>query len=546
MNTLSNIDNYFIPNTLDGMNTIQENINDNALLIDGTNSMSADLDVGGFNIKNLDAGIANNEAVNVGQLNAKANISYVDTQDALKANISYVDTQDNLKVNKSGDTMTGTLTINSSAYINGKPNIGEDGVRLHHSAGTDRSGYIDCRGQRFVIRQKTDLNGSVERASFSDTETAINQQLNMSSNKIINVANGSNPNDAVNFSQLTATGNYVLKSGDTMTGPLMINNVLNLNGGTATDITADFSNNTYIRFGEAGASSDWAYLRQIGGSNDISIALDFHDNGTDGTFQLRSINSIANPDTINTFFTASPAGITVPNVLANAGITISRAGTTTDAEQPFRLQKNNNYIGMNPYFDAGAYNPLVQSGDKGIIFSSGYINSGASLVIAPHSSSSRGIRINNTEITLGGAVTVTGSIDMSSIYRIRNMAYPVVDTDAANVAFVNDRATKVFIKNPPFNAYTIADIDRCIIGNLSGSHEIYLDSLSSSRSRLLYIKNMSATGDNMGINPPSGGSIDGFTTKRVISYRKSILLVADNFVESTLKWFILSDSDIVW
>jgi len=326
----------------------------------------------------------------------------------------------------------------------------------------------------------------------------------------------------------------------------MINNVLNLNGGTATDITADFSNNTYIRFGEAGASSDWAYLRQIGGSNDISIALDFHDNGTDGTFQLRSINSIANPDTINTFFTASPAGITVPNVLANAGITISRAGTTTDAEQPFRLQKNNNYIGMNPYFDAGAYNPLVQSGDKGIIFSSGYINSGASLVIAPHSSSSRGIRINNTEITLGGAVTVTGSIDMSSIYRIRNMAYPVVDTDAANVAFVNDRATKVFIKNPPFNAYTIADIDRCIIGNLSGSHEIYLDSLSSSRSRLLYIKNMSATGDNMGINPPSGGSIDGFTTKRVISYRKSILLVADNFVESTLKWFILSDSDIVW
>ena len=60
MNTLSNIDNYFIPNTLDGINIIQENINDNALLVDGTNAMLADLDVGGFNIKNLDAGIANN------------------------------------------------------------------------------------------------------------------------------------------------------------------------------------------------------------------------------------------------------------------------------------------------------------------------------------------------------------------------------------------------------------------------------------------------------------------------------------------------------
>ena len=36
MNTLSNIDNYFISNSLDGINVIQENINDNALLVDGT------------------------------------------------------------------------------------------------------------------------------------------------------------------------------------------------------------------------------------------------------------------------------------------------------------------------------------------------------------------------------------------------------------------------------------------------------------------------------------------------------------------------------
>jgi len=439
MNTLSNIDNYFIPNTLDGINIIQDNINDNALLVDGTNAMLADLDAGGFNIKNLDAGIANNEAVNVGQLNAKANITYVDTQDALKANISYVDTQDNLKVNKSGDTMTGQLNMNNNNILNcgtitSNQITSNKQVRIINSTSPSTRDRIFIEdnvvgGLGFLYFND---DGTLGRYTYSPSTSkwsidkdgnfntvgsiSVGGNLNMNSNKIINLSNGTNANDAVNFSQLTAatTGNYVQKSGDTMTGTLNMNADLVLQGATTQFVPAgvnpvDVANrtNTYIAFGEAGAGSDFAYLRQIGGSDNINLSIDFHDTSTDGIFSLRSVPSISNPDgTPNTFFQANSSGITVPNVLANAGITISRAGTTTDAEQPFRLQKNNNYIGMNPYFTNGSYNGLVKAGDKAIIFSdNASYNSSSGLVIAPHNFFSTGIRIDNNGLTVNGGST---------------------------------------------------------------------------------------------------------------------------------------------
>lgn len=68
----------------------------------------------------------------------------------------------------------------------------------------------------------------------------------------------------------------------------------------------DISNrkHTYIAFAEAGATTDWAYLRQIGEPDAMNISLDLHDNGTGetiyhrGGFSVRSIRSTDNPDTI--------------------------------------------------------------------------------------------------------------------------------------------------------------------------------------------------------------------------------------------------------
>jgi hypothetical protein len=69
--------------------------------------------------------------------------------------------------------------------------------------------------------------------------------------------------------------------------------VLKLGGGSTTgDSSVEDTNktNTYIRFGEAGTGSDWAYLRQIGGDNAIKLALDFHDDN-EARFEIRKVNS---------------------------------------------------------------------------------------------------------------------------------------------------------------------------------------------------------------------------------------------------------------
>ena len=95
------------------------------------------------------------------------------------------------------------------------------------------------------------------------------------------------------------------------TETLDVNGVLNLRGGTVSqDTKSDSGNidNTYIRFGAAGADTDWAYLRQIGSFNNQHLAFDFHDDTGDGRFSIRNVTSTANPDVIETTFCVEGGG----------------------------------------------------------------------------------------------------------------------------------------------------------------------------------------------------------------------------------------------
>jgi hypothetical protein len=85
-NTLSGITQYVYPNTLDNL-TLADQFDGQYVAIDGSSTMTGDLDMGLHNIKNLDTPTTNDEATNK----------------------LYVDTADNLRVLKSGDTMTGNL-----------------------------------------------------------------------------------------------------------------------------------------------------------------------------------------------------------------------------------------------------------------------------------------------------------------------------------------------------------------------------------------------------------------------------------------------------
>ena len=98
----------------------------------------------------------------------------------------------------------------------------------------------------------------------------------------------------------------------------------NLGTGSGYDITdAAQKTKTYIEFGEAGASNDWCYLRQIGGSNEIELSFDFHDDGNDARFSIRDVQSTANPDAVTSRFRVDGGAVDIPGSLSVAGSAVS-------------------------------------------------------------------------------------------------------------------------------------------------------------------------------------------------------------------------------
>lgn len=298
MNSLSNNEKYFISNSLDGIDVITENINSNALLIDGSNFMTADLDAGGHNIKNMADAINIDEAVTLGQLN--------------QCITAFVDLSSN-------QTIGGIKTFTDIVNFNGatKTNLTlED---------------IPDGATRQALTTATQTIGGIK--TFTDTVN-FNNTCNM-------------------------------------------NNVLQLNSGNlTTDTTVDASNktNTYISFGPAGANTDWAYLRQIGGSDDMHLAFDFHDTATDGKFSLRTINSTATPDaTPSTFFYSSLSDTTISSTKLNATGNAKITGQL-DVSGTLNIQDNKSlYIGgvnsVNPYGIRVHYN--TSASNVGVIDFSG-------------------------------------------------------------------------------------------------------------------------------------------------------------------------------
>ena len=90
MNTLSNIDNYFVSNTLDGLSAVDATISNTSVALDGSNSMLADLNINSHQIKNVLNGTSTNDAINKSQLDNQITSvhAYIDSQDSLKLNLT--------------------------------------------------------------------------------------------------------------------------------------------------------------------------------------------------------------------------------------------------------------------------------------------------------------------------------------------------------------------------------------------------------------------------------------------------------------------------
>ncbi len=207
-NSLDNLSSYYLPNTLDGINIISDEVSTNALLVDGSNFMLADLNMNFHNIKNLDAGIDGADAVNKSQLDSKADTTYVNTQD-------------NLRVLKTGDTMTGNLVMGSN-YITSDVNP----LQSIHLA---RKAYVDTK---VPISGGVDITGNIGFSNlyriinlndgFFSNDAATVGQVHLVSNNVSSASYiYSNSVSSSSFIFATTQSSLkVSKSGDTMTGNL--------------------------------------------------------------------------------------------------------------------------------------------------------------------------------------------------------------------------------------------------------------------------------------------------------------------------------------
>jgi hypothetical protein len=92
-------------------------------------------------------------------------------------------------------------------------------------------------------------------------------------------------------------GDVTVSGSGTFNGGLILDGATSsYQGDNADQVDESNRTNTYITFKPAGSVNDFAYLRQIGGVNAQHIALQFHDNATDGRFSIGCIGSFANPD----------------------------------------------------------------------------------------------------------------------------------------------------------------------------------------------------------------------------------------------------------
>ena len=118
----------------------------------------------------------------------------------------------------------------------------------------------------------------------------------------------------------TALTSYLPLTGGTITGNIDFGTTISITGAPAnydggSSVDTGNKTNTYISFKDAGGSTDWCYLRQIGSSNAYKLALDFMDNGNDARFCIRNNQSTLNPDTITEVFTVDNGNVTATGTI---------------------------------------------------------------------------------------------------------------------------------------------------------------------------------------------------------------------------------------
>jgi hypothetical protein len=204
----------------------------------------------------------------------------------------------------SGNLGVGTTSPSSLLTVNNKPfwvgsfDHSDTPLSVNYNAvPTSASNLNDPKSVMHLTREGTGGESYAARATFKLSRYEANFADSRSRLDIV-LADGEYADSDV--MTMRSNGDVAIN------GSLDVGSVLHLTSGTTTYNTADVNaselTNTYISFKEAGSSNDWAYLRQIGGTNAYHMALDFHDDADDAQFSIRTVAS-AGDDSITTRFT---------------------------------------------------------------------------------------------------------------------------------------------------------------------------------------------------------------------------------------------------
>lgn len=264
MNSLSGLRSYDTILTLDGLSQFDSSIQSQALLIDGSSAMVADINANGHVVKNLASGVNASDSCTFGQMTtADTNLSAALTASYIAADSAITSFTDTTYLKKSGGVITGTISsisvtnpltfANSTGPLTCSLSAGNASVvnACTLQLASNSSSTLEFRDNSSNVKSSLKytygspgslgmiVNG-VTSLSASDTLCTFGVPLAMSSKKISGLLAGSaTTTDAANVQQLEAsvlvetnariaadtvvTNNSVQKSGDTMTGSLTMN-----------------------------------------------------------------------------------------------------------------------------------------------------------------------------------------------------------------------------------------------------------------------------------------------------------------------------------
>ena len=198
--------------------------------VDDTENNTVDqINAGGNAVINLGNPINNNDAATKYYVDTKCGLNVLKVGDTMSGNLdmddnkivnlreptnlsdasskNYVDNQSSLKVSKSGDSMSGTLNMGSNRIIGLPTSI------------LDASSDGDAVSKKIMV----DLAGDLQNTCLLKQGGTMYGQINMNSNKIVNLSDPTNGQDAASKYYIdTVLGGYLSKFGTEAQGDVML------------------------------------------------------------------------------------------------------------------------------------------------------------------------------------------------------------------------------------------------------------------------------------------------------------------------------------